>query len=100
MIRSKPSNLFFSMLVIGFGCLFLTVDYAAAAPQYIIKFATVAPEGSTWIKHLKNLDKNLRLKNELPIDIEPKAVIAVHWFGLETNLTPFKEYYPICLSLP
>ena len=31
-----------------------------AGPKYGIKFATVAPEGSTWIKYLKALDRNLR----------------------------------------
>lgn len=64
MIKNKPSTLFFSFFGIWFCCLFLTVDYAAAGPQHIIKFATVAPDGSTWIKHLKTLDKNLRTKSD------------------------------------
>ena len=29
----------------------------------MIKFATVAPEGSTWVKHMRTLDKNLRAKS-------------------------------------
>jgi TRAP-type C4-dicarboxylate transport system substrate-binding protein len=30
---------------------------------FIIKFATVAPEGSTWINHMKELDKTIREKS-------------------------------------
>ncbi|MBW2609053.1 MAG: TRAP transporter substrate-binding protein DctP [Deltaproteobacteria bacterium] len=30
----------------------------------MIKFATVAPEGSTWIKHMRSLDKRLREKSD------------------------------------
>ena len=29
----------------------------------MIKFATVAPEGSTWVKHMKALDKDIRAKS-------------------------------------
>ena len=32
---------------------------ALAGPSQLIKFATVAPEGSTWIKHLKALDRDI-----------------------------------------
>jgi TRAP-type transport system periplasmic protein len=32
---------------------------ALAGPSQVIKFATVAPEGSTWIKHLKALDRDI-----------------------------------------
>ncbi|MBW2216993.1 MAG: TRAP transporter substrate-binding protein DctP [Deltaproteobacteria bacterium] len=64
MIKNKSATLFFSIIGIWFCCLLLTVDYAAAGSQHIIKFATVAPEGSTWIKHLKTLDKNLRKKSD------------------------------------
>lgn len=38
-------------------------ENAVAAPRYSIKFATVAPEGSTWIKHLRALDKEIRTKS-------------------------------------
>jgi TRAP-type C4-dicarboxylate transport system substrate-binding protein len=31
--------------------------------KFFIKFATIAPEGSTWLKHLRSLDKNLREKS-------------------------------------
>jgi len=33
---------------------------AQAGPRYAIKFATVAPEGSTWIKHMRALDREIR----------------------------------------
>lgn len=39
------------------------VENASAAPRYAVKFATVAPEGSTWIKHLKMLDKRIRAES-------------------------------------
>jgi TRAP-type C4-dicarboxylate transport system substrate-binding protein len=64
LIKNKSATLFFSIIGILFCCLFLTVDHAAAGSQHIIKFATVAPEGSTWIKHLKTLDKSLRKKSD------------------------------------
>jgi len=36
---------------------------ADAKSQYRIKFATVAPEGSTWLKHLRGLDRDIRKKS-------------------------------------
>lgn len=42
----------------------IRTDYAVARSQYLIKFATVAPEGSTWIKHLRRLDKEIRAKSD------------------------------------
>ena len=46
--------------VIFFLALFLCAGAgrALAGPSQLIKFATVAPEGSTWIKHLKALDRD------------------------------------------
>jgi TRAP-type transport system periplasmic protein len=38
-------------------------DCAFAKQQYMIKVATVAPEGSTWIKQLRKLDKDIREKS-------------------------------------
>ena len=38
-------------------------NQADAKPQYLIKFATVAPEGSTWIKEMREVDKELREKS-------------------------------------
>lgn len=34
-----------------------------AAKRYMIKFASVAPEGSTWIKQMRRLDKTLKTKS-------------------------------------
>lgn len=53
----------FSLLGI---CLFhqlILADHVFARPQYLIKFATVAPEGSAWMKHMRTLDKELREKS-------------------------------------
>ena len=54
----------FSLLGI---CLFqqLTLTgHVFARQQYLIKFATVAPESSTWMKHMRALDKELREKSD------------------------------------
>jgi TRAP-type transport system periplasmic protein len=40
--------------------LYLTAAADAAGPRYVIKFATVAPEGSTWVKSMRDIDKTLR----------------------------------------
>jgi TRAP-type C4-dicarboxylate transport system substrate-binding protein len=56
--------LLFSILGI---CLFhqcILADLVFAGPQYLIKFATVAPEGSTWMKHMRALDKELKEKSD------------------------------------
>lgn len=37
---------------------------SCAEKRYMIKFATVAPEGSTWVKCMRELDKRLRSKSE------------------------------------
>ena len=37
---------------------------ADAKPRYLIKFATVAPEGSTWLKHMRGLDRDIREKSD------------------------------------
>jgi len=39
-------------------------DTAYSGQQFIIKFATVAPEGSIWMKHMRRLDKKLREKSD------------------------------------
>jgi len=63
LIRKRPIILLFSLVgILLFHQLILT-DYAAASPKYLIKFATVAPEGSTWVKHLRKLDKEIRVKS-------------------------------------
>ncbi len=35
----------------------------SAESRFLIKFATVAPEGSTWMKYMRNLDKTLHAKS-------------------------------------
>ncbi|MBW1851052.1 MAG: TRAP transporter substrate-binding protein DctP [Deltaproteobacteria bacterium] len=64
MLKNKSALLCFFLMGIWFWCPLILADYATAAPKYLIKFATVAPEGSTWIKHMKILDKDLRLKSD------------------------------------
>jgi TRAP-type C4-dicarboxylate transport system substrate-binding protein len=46
------------------GYLFLLPDLGYSEKKFLIKFATIAPEGSTWIKHIKGLDKTLRQKSD------------------------------------
>jgi len=36
---------------------------AQTGPRYLIKFATVAPEGSTWVKSMRGIDAKLREKS-------------------------------------
>jgi len=42
---------------------YLTHTADAASPRYGIKFATVAPEGSTWVKFMREIDKTLMEKS-------------------------------------
>ncbi len=35
----------------------------ASAEEFLIKFASVAPEGSTWVNHMRELDKTIREKS-------------------------------------
>ena len=51
--------------LLGLGCLVFLPSSASAGkkPQYLIKFATVAPEGSTWVKEIRSVDKELREKS-------------------------------------
>ena len=47
--------------------LFLVLGFAAgsfAAEPLTIKFATVAPEGSTWMNTMKELEKTIREKTQ------------------------------------
>jgi TRAP-type C4-dicarboxylate transport system substrate-binding protein len=48
------------LLLLAQGLFLPTAGYAAK--RYLIKFATVAPEGSTWMLHMRRLDKELRQK--------------------------------------
>ena len=42
---------------------FFYAENGFAEKKLMIKFASVAPEGSTWIKHMRRLDKTLREKS-------------------------------------
>jgi TRAP-type C4-dicarboxylate transport system substrate-binding protein len=63
LLKRKPCNthlwlVFFLGMLLAYP--FIQVQDAVANPQYLIKFATVAPEGSTWIKYMKAIDKSVR----------------------------------------
>ncbi|MCP4579004.1 MAG: ABC transporter substrate-binding protein [Deltaproteobacteria bacterium] len=60
---NKSTGLLCAFFGISLLCHMISVSCASAGPQYMIKFAAVAPEGSTWIKHMKILDKDLRAKS-------------------------------------
>lgn len=64
LLRSRITILFFCVLGIWAIYHITSVENAVAAPRYSIKFATVAPEGSTWVKHMKMLDKKIRAESE------------------------------------
>lgn len=49
-------------LLLVVGCLSAWPSSGWGKTKYAIKFATVAPEGSTWVNHMRKLDKNLRAK--------------------------------------
>jgi TRAP-type C4-dicarboxylate transport system substrate-binding protein len=61
--KRQSRVLFFSLLALCVSYQLIRADYTAASPRYLIKFATVAPEGSTWIKHMRALDCNIRTKS-------------------------------------
>ena len=42
---------------------FILLPHTCHSKKFFIKFATIAPEGSTWLKHMRRLDKNLRAKS-------------------------------------
>lgn len=42
---------------------FILLPHICHSKKFFIKFATIAPEGSTWLKHLRSLDKNLRTRS-------------------------------------
>lgn len=56
--------LLFFLLGIWMSQQLIQADDVAARPQYLIKFATVAPEGSSWMKHMRMLDKDIRAKSD------------------------------------
>lgn len=61
--KNRSKFLLFLVLGMCIAHLLINADESAARPKYFIKFATVAPEGSTWIKHMKVLDREIRTKS-------------------------------------
>ena len=59
----KRTQLFFLFLCMWFFYQPLNELEAAKKPQYLIKFATVAPDGSTWVKQMRVIDKEIREKS-------------------------------------
>jgi len=55
----KARGMFF-LTGLFFMSTFSMISSAAGQGRFFIKFATVAPEGSTWIKHMEALDRTLR----------------------------------------
>ena len=63
MLRKNSCALSLCLLALWCCQLLILADPVSARPKYLIKFATVAPEGSTWIRHMRALDKELREKS-------------------------------------
>jgi TRAP-type C4-dicarboxylate transport system substrate-binding protein len=60
----KPTTALSVLASLFFGCLLLFFCAEShAAEQYLIKFATVAPEGSTWMNRMRDLDRKIREKS-------------------------------------
>ncbi|PIP48597.1 MAG: ABC transporter substrate-binding protein [Deltaproteobacteria bacterium CG23_combo_of_CG06-09_8_20_14_all_51_20] len=51
---------FYITILIFFIMFFCSSMAFSARPQYLIKFATVAPDGSAWMKRMRTLDDKLR----------------------------------------
>lgn len=56
------------MLIASAACVGVHAQDAAGGAQYSIKFATVAPEGSTWIKYMRNLNRDIQAKSDGKIE--------------------------------
>jgi TRAP-type C4-dicarboxylate transport system substrate-binding protein len=61
--RLKSLALYSCFFAVGLSLQFFFPVTANASPEYVIKFATVAPEGSTWMKHMRALDKEVMEKS-------------------------------------
>jgi TRAP-type C4-dicarboxylate transport system substrate-binding protein len=62
---TKKTSLTTLLLLQAFVLLFFAQpDVGHAAKKFWIKFATVAPEGSTWMNHMRRLDQTLRKKSK------------------------------------
>jgi TRAP-type C4-dicarboxylate transport system substrate-binding protein len=63
-VKKRNIVLGVASLALCFSCLFSPKDVEAAQPKYVIKFATVAPEGSAWMKQMEALDREIRSKSK------------------------------------
>ncbi|MFH1243805.1 MAG: TRAP transporter substrate-binding protein DctP [Pseudomonadota bacterium] len=63
MSKSRSVTVYSCLLAVGLSLQFFSPVTANASPEYLIKFATVAPEGSTWMKHMRALDKEVMEKS-------------------------------------
>ncbi len=60
-----PVSAFPLLLVLSVACFSpLSAGVSLGAEPYSIKFATVAPEGSTWMNHMRELDRSIREKTK------------------------------------
>ena len=60
--RASLVIIFLLPLLLGEFLFFAPIGYTEK--RFLIKFATIAPEGSTWLKHMKRLDKTLRQESQ------------------------------------
>jgi TRAP-type C4-dicarboxylate transport system substrate-binding protein len=62
----KKKALLITFFSFQFCVAYLTIlpEVSHSKKQYLIKFATVAPEGSTWMKYMRGLDRALRAKSD------------------------------------
>jgi TRAP-type C4-dicarboxylate transport system substrate-binding protein len=61
---TKKNSLIIPFVLLALGILlFSQPGVGHAAKKFWIKFATVAPEGSTWMKHMRRLDQTLKKKS-------------------------------------
>ena len=64
--RNKPIRVGWLVVILVVAAAILVTNrlLAASKPETLIKFATLAPDGSTWMKTMRNLDKELRAATE------------------------------------
>jgi TRAP-type C4-dicarboxylate transport system substrate-binding protein len=64
LILIKPVRVFYILLGLWLSISFFQgVKSEAASPTYSIKFATVAPDGSTWIEYMRKLNQDIQKKS-------------------------------------
>lgn len=63
-MQKKPFLVAFVLVPLLLVQVFFLPESGQGKKPFFIKFATVAPEGSTWIKHMRRVDKSLRKKSQ------------------------------------